>query len=259
MADVSPKPVPWAIQMLHGLVADQVPSRLGADAMSLACVLIERLDTRVSKSIGYYTPQLAELLGDNNKNPRRTRAARAALIADGWLICDTPRNGDRTETVYRMVDKTTPVKSVGGKQATRNKTVSGTHENTDFSIQTSTAGLGEMAFLPEHSTPYENDGGTKQPPSNQRGYPRQIGSATPGKSVALPIPSIPKEKKPSNEGSQMPISDSDSKTEFQKAQENYKRQNIDHDETPSRAQMAISVSPMVDAHLRKLQSRKAGA
>lgn len=144
------KTQPWPIRMLHGLVADAVPSRLGTDAMSLACILIERQDLLFGKPVGLFMSQLAQLCGDSVKNPRRTRAARQALIEDGWLKCDIPKNGERAEAIYQMVVKTTPTKTVVG----------------------------------EHVTPYQNGGGEVNNPNQNGGGD----TSTPTKTVAAPQP-----------------------------------------------------------------------
>lgn len=128
----TPKEQPWAIQMLHAMVADRVPERLGSDVVNLAFILIERQDILWGKPVGQYIGQLCKLCGFPSTNTERLRRARKALIDDGWLECEIPKNGERSQAYYKMVLKTTPADSVDGKQTNNdNPSESGLGEESD--------------------------------------------------------------------------------------------------------------------------------
>lgn len=106
---IKTKSVPLPIQVTRALIEDRVPSRLGQDAFTVAVVLIDLMDRLVWRPVGLYMSQLCDACGFPTACPRRARAARAALIADGWLLCAIPKSGERTQAVYEMILKTTPV------------------------------------------------------------------------------------------------------------------------------------------------------
>lgn len=91
--------------MVRGLIDDGVPSRLGADAFTLACVLTDQQDYAGRTSIGFWREQLCKRCGFPASNTERLRGARKKLQADGWLEFTSPKNGDRAETMYRMILK----------------------------------------------------------------------------------------------------------------------------------------------------------
>jgi hypothetical protein len=107
------KPAMWPVLMLSALMEDRVPQRLGQDAATMMLALIERQDriwrnpvAREKKTpVGLYIGQLCEMCGLPVKNTERARAARKLLIDDGWLQCEVPKNGERTEARYRPILK----------------------------------------------------------------------------------------------------------------------------------------------------------
>lgn len=118
------KPPIRYVQMVRALYVDGVAERLGTDAMTLAVFLIDLMDQCWWRPVGLYMPQLCGPCGFPISNPRRARAARAALMADGWLQCTIPKNGDRAQAVYEMVMKTInqdPGQNGSGKQLTPNQ------------------------------------------------------------------------------------------------------------------------------------------
>lgn len=119
---------PRPILFLRALIADGVPARLGTDAFTLAMVIVDQQDRLFWRPIGFYRDQLCDLCGFPRSNPRRLRAARAALMADNWLKVQAPKNGERSEVVYEMVlkgEEINPGQIGSGQQLTPSQNGSG--------------------------------------------------------------------------------------------------------------------------------------
>lgn len=128
LQDATGPRTPRPILFLRALIANGVPARLGTDAFTLAMIVVEQQDRLFWRPVGFYRDQLCDLCGFPRSNPRRLRAARAALQSDNWLKIQAPKNGERAEVIYEMVlkgDDFDPGQNGPAKQLTASQNGSG--------------------------------------------------------------------------------------------------------------------------------------
>lgn len=104
-ADKGPKPPPKMLRDIRAAINDDVLRRLGPDAFAVLVVIRDQQDNKHDRPVGFYRDQLARRCGFNPKTPRRLQNAVKALEADGWLEVKRPANGERAESVYRILPK----------------------------------------------------------------------------------------------------------------------------------------------------------
>ena len=117
------KPPIRYVQMIRGMIADRVAERLGSDAFTMGVVLIDHQDRLWWQPVRHYLGYLAELCGFPVVNPRRARAAVAALIKDGWLKRQRGQQGTHSQDTYEMMMKVelSPYQNGSDSQMTPNQ------------------------------------------------------------------------------------------------------------------------------------------